>query len=178
MLALDCSQRCLEAAVVVSDAIGNQEIGFDLLLAHGAITAIRAVRQSPIPVHFIEDTLDLSGTVAGSVESADDGAHTGAGDVIDRYVQLLEGLEHAHVGSAAGTAAAQRQANPDSTIVGLSSQRIGIKCGQQGGDGQPSESHAFLRGCAATPIIDWRPERGRGMSRRMIRINESSAFHR
>jgi hypothetical protein len=52
---------------------------------------------------------------ATGVEPADNGAHAGAGDCIDRHVQPVERLEHANVRGA--TCAAAGQHEPDARPV-------------------------------------------------------------
>ena len=57
----------------------------------------------------IEEHLEVPGRNTRGVPRADQGSHAGAGDAVDRHVQFLEHLEHAHVGAALGAAACQHQ---------------------------------------------------------------------
>ena len=66
---------------------------------------------------------DFISGVTCRVETTDNGAHTGSGDVIDRYLQRFKRLEHSHVRSTAGAPAAQGKANPGSICLFFSVDR-------------------------------------------------------
>ncbi len=63
------------------------------------------------PFDAADELLDLRGGLARRVTAADERAHAGAGDAVDRHVKLLEDLQHADMGAALGAAAGQHQAD-------------------------------------------------------------------
>ncbi len=83
-----------------------------------------------------DELLDLRGGLARCVTAADQRAHAGAGDAVDRHVELLEDLQHADMGAALGAAAGQHQADAGSLgwLRGMGSvqrsERVEGKCGQ------------------------------------------------
>src|SRR5690606_9827039 len=81
-----------------------------VLAAHAALFARRAVMQDIAPVDSLQDRLDLVGTIAGRVHPADDRAHGGADDAIDRHPLALQYPQQPDVCGAAGPATAQHQA--------------------------------------------------------------------
>ena len=80
-------------------------------------------------------SLDLLARQAAGIQPADHRAHAGAGDRIDRHVQLIEHLEHADVRRAARAAAREhqsdaRRAGGAATIApGAEAARLGMPSG-------------------------------------------------
>ena len=62
-----------------------------------------------LPVDTFDEFIDLARGHAGRIAAADQRAHAGAGDAIDRDPHFLQDLEHPHVCPAAGTAAGERE---------------------------------------------------------------------
>ena len=81
-----------------------------LVLLQGAPRgAQQRVQEGPVEVHPGEQVLDLPAREAAGHERAHQGSGAGAGDAVHRDPLLLEPLDHADVGHAAGPAAAQDQ---------------------------------------------------------------------
>ena len=78
----------------------------------------RPVAERIGPVHRNDERLDLCGVQPGRVEPADDGAHAGTGDRVDRDVEVLESAQNAQVDEAARAATGQHQSDPGTPGVG------------------------------------------------------------
>ncbi len=96
------------------DAVG------DVAAVFAAAKALRAVglldAEDGADGVFGEDVLHLVGGVAGGVESADDGAHAGAGDDVDGDVMIVKPLQDADL--AHGLRAASAEGEADDGAVG------------------------------------------------------------
>ena len=100
------------AEAVLADTefdVEQGEVVLDLLAIRD-VGAWRAVAEGVEPVDLFEAVLHLVRGMARGVEAADDGAHAGADDEVDRYLEVLEHLQHADVGRAACAAAGEDQA--------------------------------------------------------------------
>ena len=87
----------------------HQEIALVLLAAEAELLARRAIAERVLPVQRADQRLDLRGRHARGIQAADDRAHAGAGDRVDRHAHLVEYFQHADVRRAARAAAAQHQ---------------------------------------------------------------------
>jgi hypothetical protein len=64
-----------------------------------------------VPVHVLNQLLDLIWRMAGGVKSADQASHAGAGNQVDWHVVLIKPLQNSDVRQAKGTAPFQYQAD-------------------------------------------------------------------
>ena len=97
--------------IAESELQRNRVDRFLLLAPNGEVAARRLVREERRPVEAREELLQLRRRHARRVEAADERAHAGRADVVDRHAQFLQHLEHADVGEPACRAA--REHEPD-----------------------------------------------------------------
>ena len=71
--------------------------------------AIAGAADDRLPVHILDELIDLARGHAGCIAAADQRAHAGAGNAINRDPHFLQHLEHPHVCPAPGTAAGKRE---------------------------------------------------------------------
>ena len=112
LLALNEALRQQDLAVLEAERQPHQKIAVVLLAPEGQIPARRRIAKRLLPVDRAHGGVDVVRRHAARVQSADDGAHAGAGDAVDGNLQVLEHLEHADVRDAARAAARQHQADP------------------------------------------------------------------
>src|SRR5436309_5007628 len=112
LLTRDETARQGDPAVLDADLDLRQIGDVVLLAAEGQVAAGRAVVEQTAPVDRPDGVLDLPRRHPGGVEPADDRAHAGAGDAVDRNAQLFERLQSADVREPARPAAAQGEADP------------------------------------------------------------------
>ena len=79
--------------------------------AEGQVPIGRGPGEHEVPVELMGQGAELSGSLPGRVEAADQGAHAGARDVVHGDVVGLEPLEHADVGQAEGAPAFEGHAD-------------------------------------------------------------------
>ena len=125
VLPLDCAEWHLNFSIVEPDPVRNKELCFQFLFSHGAVLAGRLVGQSLVPVRFSQDGLYFCRTVTGCVKPANNGAHAGAGNVVDRHLQLFQCLQNTNVGATAGTPAAERQTDFRPAVISGAQTRHG-----------------------------------------------------
>jgi hypothetical protein len=77
------------------------------LLRTERLRTIRIVGEHALPARVAQRLLDAIRADTGSPRAADDRAHAGTHDAVDRHAQLLQHAQHADVCRAARTAAAQ-----------------------------------------------------------------------
>ena len=137
----------------------REDVAVVLLATIGQVLARRAVADHALPVELAKHALDLLAVEACSVEPADHGAHAGAGDGVDRDMELLERADHADVRRATGAAAAQHEADArafqglgrprargiDPLAGGLGRARPARNGGQQGGAEQRVQDETGAR---------------------------------
>ncbi len=111
LLTLDESLGQDELAVLEPERKAHEERLIVLLAPEGHFLPGGAIGERVLPVDRAERLFDLARGQARGVQAADNGAHAGAGDGVDRHAQLLEHLQHADVSSATRAAAAQHQAD-------------------------------------------------------------------
>ncbi len=122
-----------------------------------------------LPVDADQELLQFVGRNAGGVPRADQRAHAGAGDAVDRHVHLLEHLQHADVGAALGAAAGQHEADAWAGRVGTRGSRACLsggrrscatqgdqckKCCRQDPVGRRSEAHVDLHFNRSALVVD------------------------
>ena len=86
--------------------------GVEPLLFRSLKRPIAGAAHDRLPVHAVQELFDFGGGHARRVAAADQRAHAGAGNAIDRYAHLLQDLEHPNVCSAPGPPTCQHQADP------------------------------------------------------------------
>ena len=74
--------------------------GTGTLLLDGFEIAAALAADHPLPVDGNEEFFELVGRNPGGITAADERAHAGAGDAIDRHAQLFQHLQHADVRAA------------------------------------------------------------------------------
>ena len=122
-----------------------------------------------LPVDPDQERLQFVGRNAGGVTRADQRAHAGAGDAVDRHVHLLEHLQHADVGAALGAAAGQHEPDAWAGRVGTRGSRACLsggrrscatqgdqckKCRRQAAVGRRSEAHVDLHFNRSALVVD------------------------
>ena len=110
-LTLDHAARQRDLAVAQAEFDAAEETQLVFLAPHRQLFARRIVVEHVLPVDALEHRLDLGRVVARRVEAADDRAHRGAGDALDRHMLAFEHLEHADMRRAARAAAAEDEAS-------------------------------------------------------------------
>ena len=85
---------------------GDERGGAVDLPVVGQVAVGNAARDPLLDLTRSDDCPHLGGGIAGGIHGGDDRTHRGARDVIDGYAVLFEGLEHADMVEALGTAAA------------------------------------------------------------------------
>ena len=109
-LEIAARQRALEPeefAVAIAELERERKRRELFLAAEADVAALGTVGQQGGPAHRAELALHLVRRHAARVEAADDRAHGGAGDVVDRHAHLVQHLEHADVREAARASARQ-----------------------------------------------------------------------
>ena len=89
--------------------------GLEAFLLDGLQRPAAHAADDGLPVDAGHEFLELGRRQARRVTGADQRAHAGAGDAVDRHMQLLEHLEHADMCAALGAAAGQHE--PDARAV-------------------------------------------------------------
>ncbi len=100
-----------DVIVLETQGQANQEIAVILFAPEVQIPARRRVAERLLPIHRTHGGFDLCSRHAARIQAAHHGAHAGAGDAVDGYLQLLDDPEHPDVRHAAGAAARQHQAD-------------------------------------------------------------------
>ena len=111
LLPLDEARRKSELPLVDPDDELRQVLRVVELPPEGAVDARHLVDERVVPVHRRERVLHLLRGHSGRVEAADDGPDAGPDDEVHRDVELLQHLQDADLGPAAGPAA--REDEPD-----------------------------------------------------------------
>ena len=83
--------------------------GAGALLLDGLEIAAALAADDFLPVDADDEFLELCRRDARRIAAADQRAHAGAGDAVDRYVQFFQHLQHADVRTALGAAAGEHQ---------------------------------------------------------------------
>ena len=89
----------------------HEEVLVLLLATKRELGARWTILERVLPVERAHDALDVVRGEPGGIEAADDGAHAGARDRVDRDVQLIEHLQHADMRGAARAAAGEHKAD-------------------------------------------------------------------
>ena len=89
----------------------HEEFAVVLLAAEVERVARGPVAERGPPVDAAHERVDLGRRHAGGIQPADHGAHAGAGDRVDRDVQLLERLQDTDVREPARAAAGEHEAD-------------------------------------------------------------------
>ena len=117
-LALDQPLRQQDLAVLQTQRQAHQEVTIVLLAPEREIAPRRRVAKSLLPVDRAHGFVDVVRTHAAGIQTADHGAHAGARDAIDGYLELFENFEHADVRHAARAAAGEHQADTGADRIG------------------------------------------------------------
>ena len=105
----------------------------------GKVTERQLAAERLVPIHVLNQLLDLIRSAAGRIDAADQASHAGAGDQVHRHVVLVEPLQHANVRQAERTAPFEHQADFLPRFrVGLLRRRI---LGVQGNGHEKQEEH-------------------------------------
>ena len=107
----DGARRQAQTAVLHADFKFEQTRQVFLLAQEAAVGPGAGVGEQIVPVRVGKPLFKLATRGAGGIGRADECAHTGAGDIVDRDVQFLKDLDHTHMGRATRAAAGQHQAD-------------------------------------------------------------------
>ncbi|MOA25496.1 hypothetical protein D3C78_1462220 [compost metagenome] len=102
----------LHLAVFQANFGGEEDAVVVLLAAHGALLTRRVFLEQQFGGNGLQDGFHFRDRHAGGVGGANQGAHTGSGDAVDRYAILLEHLDHTDMRRAPRAATGQYQADP------------------------------------------------------------------
>ena len=116
LLALYVAERQLEFAGFISQLLLDQVKVVVALAAKLSLRSRRLILEHVIPVHVPDLALDLFRAEARTIQSADNGAHAGSCNAVNRNVHLLQHLQHTYVRGAPCAAAAQHQADPGTAL--------------------------------------------------------------
>src|ERR1700747_92409 len=81
------------------------------LAAIGQILIRRLASDDDVPILLLDNFLKFFWSFSGGVETADQAAHAGASDVVNRNVMVVEPLQNADVSEAQRAAAFERDAD-------------------------------------------------------------------
>ena len=85
--------------------------GAGALLLDGFEIAAALAADHPLPVDGDQEFFELVSRYAGGITAADERAHAGAGDAIDRHAQFFQHLQHADVRAALRATAGEHEAD-------------------------------------------------------------------
>ncbi|MNZ50958.1 hypothetical protein D3C78_687590 [compost metagenome] len=124
VLALNHPKWQAKAAVVSkTQLLLDQKIAVILLAPEGHVLARWGIGQRLLPVERSGEFFQLLDAVAGRIQAANHRAHAGAGDGVDAHALFLQGLEHADVGQATGSAPGEYQADLGACRLGEHGER-------------------------------------------------------